>query len=96
MSADYFTGEYGDPLEVTMPFDATGATVTIEARVDAGAIVNWTGGVTITPTSISRNVVQGELDAAGQYRCVAIATYAGPARVRKARFHFTVADPHAQ
>lgn len=95
MSADFFTGEYGDTLTVTMPLDVTGAAITIAVHVPGVGDAIWTGGVTITPVSISRTVLQGELDAPGEYRCAVVATTTIPPRVRKVRFSFTVVDPAA-
>jgi hypothetical protein len=94
MAADFFLGEYGDTLQVTMPFDATGATVTIEVRKPGAATVAvWSTGITIAPTNVQRQVAPGELDVHGTYRALVVATWSSPSIVRKARFTLRVEDP---
>jgi len=94
MATDFYVGEHGDLLTVTMPFDATGDSIVIEVQKPGpgAAEVNWTGGFTITATTVSRTVLPGELDVVGEYHCAVIATTASPARVRKVKFSLRVAD----
>jgi hypothetical protein len=91
--ADFFVGEHGDPLQLTMPFDASGEAIVIEAAKPDGTVADWSSGYVLTSSSVTRTVAVNDLDVAGFYRIVVTATRASPARVRKVAFLLVVGSP---
>jgi hypothetical protein len=91
---DFYVGEHGDELVVAMPYDASGESLVIEVQKPPPSLeeAEWSGGITITATSISRTVLDGELDVPGTYRCAVVCTRESPARVRRVRFELRVED----
>lgn len=93
---DFYVGEYGgDPLVVSMPFNATSYDVTIEiARpLPRGGTVTLSSDITVGATQVSRAFGAGELDVAGRWKGAVIAVKASPAERRVVEFDFYVADP---
>lgn len=89
---DFYVGEYGDPIEIAMPFDASGDTVTIEARKPSGTLSTWSGGFTVTDALVLRLVLDGELDEEGIYNCAVVCVNVAEARERRVKFELRVAS----
>lgn len=91
---DFYVGEYGDDITITMPFDPTGYELAIEVQKPGPVFeeTTWTDGITVNDSSVSRTVQPGELDVPGVYRCAVVATKASPAQERRVTFTLRVDD----
>lgn len=90
--ADFYVGERGDPLTVTMPFDATGEGQTAEifVRKPGEADFESWGAGTLAPTTCTRTIAENDLDVAGTYEGEVRITRPDPERLRIVRFTLKV------
>lgn len=90
--ADFYVDEHGDLLTVTMPFDATAEDQTAEIFIrkpgEAG-FESWGEG-TLSSTTCTRTIAEGELDVGGTYDGEVRVTRPDPPRLRIVRFKLQI------
>jgi hypothetical protein len=91
---DWIKGEYGDTLQVLMPFDPTeGSAVTLKVRPPGrDTWVEWPVNA-FDATKVEHVTTPSDLTQVGLYHGAVEVAYAGSARLRKALFSFYVSDP---
>lgn len=92
---DFYVGEYGDPIVVTLPFDPNDfdeIVIEVQKPGPGWEETTWADDFTLTTSSVSRNVKPGELDVGGIYRCAVVCTAASPELSRRVRFDLRVDD----